>query len=121
MIGEVEVGVRERGIGLCLGAFDARACFDEAVRRGAQAVLEPRREEGPAGAIERAAVATYGDIAEFVTGTPTNARLVGYAMAGLTGGQAQEGPWRRVINARGASRRPAGEGWHRRPGRGRGF
>lgn len=46
-------------------------------------------------------VATYGDIAEFVTGTPRNARLVGYAMAGLTEAQARDVPWWRVINARG--------------------
>ena len=50
-------GVRD----IALAVDDARTCFEEAVRRGATPVLEPRRESGENGTILRAAVATWGD------------------------------------------------------------
>lgn len=50
-------GVRD----IALAVDDARACLEEAVRRGATPVLEPRRESGENGTIVRAAVATWGD------------------------------------------------------------
>ena len=50
-------GVRD----IALAVDDARICFEEAVRRGATPVLEPRRESGENGTIVRAAVATWGD------------------------------------------------------------
>jgi 4-hydroxyphenylpyruvate dioxygenase len=50
-------GVRD----VVLAVDDARACFEEAVRRGATAVMEPRQETGRNGAVVRAAVATWGD------------------------------------------------------------
>ena len=43
-------------------------------------------------------VATYGQIAE-AAGLPRQARLVGYALAGVRDGNAV--PWHRVINAQG--------------------
>jgi 4-hydroxyphenylpyruvate dioxygenase len=50
-------GVRD----IALAVDDARACFEEAVRRGATPVMEPRRESGANGTVIRAAVATWGD------------------------------------------------------------
>lgn len=50
-------GVRD----IALAVDDARACFEEAVRRGATPVLEPHSEAGSHGVIRRAAVATWGD------------------------------------------------------------
>lgn len=44
-------------------------------------------------------VTTYGQIAELVGGC--TARMVGYAMAALKGGNAPNVPWQRVINAKG--------------------
>lgn len=58
--------------------------------------------------IPRGRVATYGQVAE-VAGLPGQARLVGYALAGL----ADHGrvPWHRVINAQGrVSARGSGPG-----------
>ena len=48
--------------------------------------------------IPRGQVATYGQVAE-VAGLPRQARLVGYALHALGGGDAV--PWHRVINAEG--------------------
>jgi methylated-DNA-protein-cysteine methyltransferase related protein len=44
-------------------------------------------------------VATYGQIAEITGGC--SARMVGYAMAALRGGDFPDVPWQRVINRKG--------------------
>lgn len=44
-------------------------------------------------------VTTYGRIADLVGGC--TARMVGYALAALKAGQAEDVPWQRVINAQG--------------------
>jgi 4-hydroxyphenylpyruvate dioxygenase len=61
---EIAHHVAEHGDGvrdIALAVDDTRTCFEEAVRRGATPVLEPRRESGQNGTIIRAAVATWGD------------------------------------------------------------
>jgi 4-hydroxyphenylpyruvate dioxygenase len=50
-------GVRD----IALLVEDADHAFQEAVRRGAEAVLEPRDESDESGSIRRAAIRTYGD------------------------------------------------------------
>ena len=50
-------GVRD----IALLVVDADFAFQEAVRRGAEPVLEPRDEQDERGAIRRAAIRTYGD------------------------------------------------------------
>src|SRR5439155_21605548 len=50
-------GVRD----IALTVPDAAHAHREAVSRGAHSVLEPRRDEDEFGAVERAAIATYGD------------------------------------------------------------
>jgi len=88
---EIARHVAKHGDGVRDIAFhvdDARACFEEAVRRGAHPVLEPRREEGVGGSILRAAVATYGDtIHSFVQRDACELPwLPGFAPAWLSGG-----------------------------------
>lgn len=46
-------------------------------------------------------VATYGQIAVIACGTVRGARTVGWALHGLTEGQARVIPWWRIINAQG--------------------
>src|SRR5215212_7519044 len=50
-------GVRD----IALLVEDADFAFAEAVRRGAESVMEPRDEQDEHGAIRRAAIKTYGD------------------------------------------------------------
>ncbi len=50
-------GVRD----IALTVPDATQAYREAVSRGARSVLEPRSDEDEFGAVERAAIATYGD------------------------------------------------------------
>jgi 4-hydroxyphenylpyruvate dioxygenase len=50
-------GVRD----IALTVPDATQAYREAVSRGARSVMEPRRDEDEFGAVERAAIATYGD------------------------------------------------------------
>ncbi|HEX4324196.1 MAG TPA: VOC family protein, partial [Gaiellaceae bacterium] len=50
-------GVRD----IALTVPDATQAYREAVSRGARSVMEPRREEDEFGAVERSAIATYGD------------------------------------------------------------
>ena len=77
-------GVRD----IALLVDDARHCFEEAIRRGAQPVLEPRPEEGPSGRIIRSAIATWGDtIHSFVQRDACEAPwLPGFAPAYVSGG-----------------------------------
>jgi len=50
-------GVRD----ISLTVPDATQAYREAVSRGARSVMEPRRDEDEFGAVERSAIATYGD------------------------------------------------------------
>jgi 4-hydroxyphenylpyruvate dioxygenase len=50
-------GVRD----IALTVPDATEAYRQAVSRGARSVMEPRRDEDDFGAVERAAIATYGD------------------------------------------------------------
>jgi len=50
-------GVRD----ISLTVPDATQAYREAVSRGARSVMEPRRDEDECGAVERSAIATYGD------------------------------------------------------------
>jgi 4-hydroxyphenylpyruvate dioxygenase len=50
-------GVRD----IALIVPDATQAYREAVSRGARSVMEPRRDEDELGAVERSAIATYGD------------------------------------------------------------
>ncbi len=62
--GEIGEHLRRHGDGVRDVAFeveDARAAFAEAVERGAEPQLEPRREHDERGAVWHAAVKTYGD------------------------------------------------------------
>lgn len=56
--------------------------------------------------VPRGTVTTYGSVAKFV-GAGCDARLVGYAMAGV---QDASVPWHRVINAKGKISSRAGRG-----------
>ncbi len=79
-------GVRD----VALAVDDARTCFEEAVRRGAVPLMEPRRESGESGAITRAAVATWGDtIHSFIQRESCPAPMLpGFQRAPLSGGGA---------------------------------
>src|SRR5215468_11115088 len=50
-------GVRD----IALTVPDATQAYREAVSRGARSIMEPRRDEDEFGAVERSAIATYGD------------------------------------------------------------
>jgi 4-hydroxyphenylpyruvate dioxygenase len=77
-------GVRD----IALAVEDARACFEEAVRRGATPVTEPHREAGESGTITRAAVATWGDtVHSFIQRESCAAPMLpGFAEAPVSGG-----------------------------------
>lgn len=51
--------------------------------------------------VPRGRVTTYGTISELVTGRPSAARTVGWALAALDEARHDEVPWWRVINAKG--------------------
>jgi methylated-DNA-protein-cysteine methyltransferase-like protein len=61
--------------------------------------------------IPKGKVATYGQIAH-MTGLPGHARMVGYALHGLSDGS--NVPWHRVINAQGRISLPKGSSAHAR-------
>lgn len=76
-------GVRD----IALLVEDADFAFAEAVRRGAEPVLEPRDEQDARGTIRRAAVRTYGDtIHSFISyASYDGAFLPGYAASEVAG------------------------------------
>lgn len=76
-------GVRD----IALLVEDADFAFQEAVRRGAEPVLEPRDESDEHGTIRRSAVKTYGDtIHSFISYTDySGAFLPGYERAEIAG------------------------------------
>jgi 4-hydroxyphenylpyruvate dioxygenase len=76
-------GVRD----IALLVEDADHAFHEAVKRGAQPVLEPRDEQDERGKIRRSAVSTYGDTIHSFISDPgyDGAFLPGFAAAGIPG------------------------------------
>ncbi len=61
--------------------------------------------------IPRGKVATYGQVAR-MSGLPGYARMVGYALHGLSNGS--DVPWHRVVNAQGRISLPKGSADHMR-------